>query len=329
MLDQSLHPRYRDPNDPDYPNGVWDLVGFAESVVANPNHHLGYYSRPEDEVPIQDANDLEWLRQWLDTAEIDWSANTFFHDTMGMRSCDDPNFIAHLYGDDPDAANGNPDAFSKHTVIEGPMDIYPAAYIVSGSLDRGTDYPGGPGHTIDDLGDPNDDVFSVPFAQLGTYVLNDRIMFNGYGNDQHLLWGSANNHWMERQCFLLGHKLEGRPWDTDPNEWNAAVEKVMDLRDDVGWWSRTLRYQDRRGITNVPDGIRVRRFTDEGNNRELLVVENWDLLEGRTFQFNGKNVNVPDDEGDELSILISLGDERPPTRMFPFIWRFREMQLRP
>jgi hypothetical protein len=299
-LDQAIHPRYTRP-------GGWSLPAFVDGCVDRVGgERVGLYTRPLEQIPLEEPENLDdWFLPWQDMCNTAGGANAYYHDVVGRRGGDDMNFVARLYD------RNEPGGFSEDTIIEGALDIYPTAYFVSASIDR-DGVEGGPGHAIANL---SKTLNRVPFPQFGTYLLNDRIMFDGQCNGQGLLWG---DYWVERQCFLLGHKFEGNPWETysapDGFTWNPAMKRVIDLRDPydaqsnpdgVGWWSRELRYQDRRGIRNVPGGIDVRRFEDNSDPEyptELFVIDNWSRLRGKTFTFAGSStpISIPDTQ---LSIV--------------------------
>jgi hypothetical protein len=295
-LDRSLHGRYQVP--------AFDVAAFARTTAAA-GWHVGYYSRPWDgyrlynRLPLPgNPINLDWWNGWLD-AQVGWGANAFYLDTVGWLDFGPPLDVATVLRDAPRV---------RDAVIEGALDLYPTANLVSLCLHYpGAGYPGGPGHTSDDLGPA---VPRVPFPQLGTRLLSDHILINGQANTGHELWGSANAYWTERQVFLLGHKYDAfTPYETwsSPGTANLALGLALGLRDRVQWWSREPRYCDRRGITALPAGVDVRRFVDQAGV-DLLVIDNWSQLTGRSFRFLGNQVAVPTAR---LSILEFPGTPCP------------------
>ena len=293
-LNQELQSRYGN-------SGVWDLVGFVTNRVYGGGggvaavRKAGYYTRPYPDVPLNDdttvvadgETNLVWFDQWLGVAKRDWRATAFYHDTMGERSCEDPNFVAELYRDH----------FSRSTAIEGATDVYPVAFLVSGILSQpGAGFPGGPDATISGMLSSST-TNRVIFPELVSYALNDRIMFDGTLNTGYLWWGSEHHYWVERQVFLLGHKYEtSHPDENGVEDWNDAFELAVNARKAVHWWGgREPRYQGTRGITNVPAGVRVRVFRDK-NDVNLLAFDRWEAPQGNlTIEFNGQQVSVPSD----------------------------------
>jgi hypothetical protein len=296
LLDTALHPRYQVPG--------FDIPSFAVFQQWK-GFHVGYYTRPwpdyllGEKLPLPTSpTNLAWWTEWLNKTEFQWNANAYFHDTLGSHYFGAPLNVAGLY----------PKPRFQNAMIEGAVDLYPTAYLVSNALH----YPfyedghlvggflGGPGHTLDDLGkldpgSPTGTVDMVPFPQLGNFILSDRLFFNGVSNSGGAVWGKAAQYWAERQNFLLGWKFDiQQPFDgwDDPNQDNPAVALTIALRDAAGWWQREPRYLDRRGLSQVPGAVDVRRFVDR-NGVDLLVIDNWHQVPGLTFQFLGKSLPVP------------------------------------
>lgn len=278
-----------------------DLPAFAKDVASS-GGHAGYYSRPQA-AHLDDATALfggltnaEWLKRWIRTENASWNANAFYIDTLGAGD----------YGDVLTVANLLKDELPRATLIEGALDAYPSAFMVSNSLH----YPGregGPDRTVENLGDTDSSsgsvITTVPFPRLGTYVLNDRLFFNGTSNDGYQWWGPEHGYWVERQAFLLGHKFDnGKPnedWNDPPKE-NVAVARAVKLRDAFGWWERRPRYLDRGGLTGIPEGIDVRRFLDE-DCTTLFAVDNPERLSKLSFKADGVEIPV---SSHFLSIIV-------------------------
>jgi hypothetical protein len=123
--------------------------------------------------------------------------------------------------------------------------------------------------------------------------LDDRIIFLGESNGDHMLWNT--NHgavfWGERQAFLLGCKLD---WIQRPDAGgsnNPAVLAIVDAWWRSGFWDRRPVYDDSVGLTDVPVGVDVRRFT--GNSGEtLLAIDNTAGVQSVTLTVDGRLVTL-------------------------------------
>jgi hypothetical protein len=74
----------------------------------------------------------------------------------------------------------------------------------------------------------------------------------------------------------------------------------------VGWWKLDPIYLDTAGITDVPEGVDVRRFV--GNDGDtLLAVDNWGRREGR-FRFKGMEIDLP---AAQIRVLMNPLENRP------------------
>jgi hypothetical protein len=264
--------------------------------------HVGYYSRPQAESMLDDEITLfdgltgkDWLLQWINKQSTEWGADAYYIDTLGAGYRGDGLTVATLIRDE----------LPNDTAIEGAVDIYPAAYMVSNSLHYdGGGRTGGPNHGVEDL---SVTLKAVPFAQLGAYILDDRIFFNGTSNSGHELWGAEHDYWMERQTFLLGFKYEtSYPMESfdDMTTMNKALALAVELRNESGWWARETRYRDLEGVTDIPDGIDLRRFEDK-DGVTVFTVDNWNGLTGLSFKDNGITVDIP---SDQLSIIVRDND---------------------
>src|SRR5262249_56592137 len=94
--------------------------------------------------------------------------------------------------------------FDPATVIEYPVDVYPGAFLVSGSLGAGA-WAGGPGRTPERLGAA---LTRTTVPAFGRYLLDDRVLFAGDSNGDGRCWGPGADYWTERQAFLLGAKFD-------------------------------------------------------------------------------------------------------------------------
>jgi hypothetical protein len=66
----------------------------------------------------------------------------------------------------------------------------------------------------------------------------------------------------------------------------------VQLRDQTGWWNRSPRYQDRRGLSEVPAGIDARRFVDAAGVN-LVAIDNWSQRAGLMMRVLGQPVAIP------------------------------------
>ena len=85
-----------------------------------------------------------------------------------------------------------------------------------------------------------------------------------------------------------------------PEQLNRALELILGERMRVGWWKLDPVYFDTAGLSEVPEGVDVRRFL--GNNGDtLLVVDNWHRRTGR-FRFLGVEIDLP---AEPIRVLVN------------------------
>jgi hypothetical protein len=274
----AMHPRY-----------IPDLPDFADAVVAD-GGLIGYYARPSEPYRFLDGSDPEYLAEflaWLAQNEAD-GANAFYLDTVGGLRYGDPLIMAEQFYT----------TFPAMTVIEFPVDLYPVAFLISGSLWGGESWPTMPGQTPDGFGD---EYVRATFPRFGRYLMDDRIMFLGGANGDWMFWSQVRGHncWTERQVFLLGAKFDAPAYiNGQPDYYNpvsSAVRQIIDEWNRVGWWAREPVYLDRAGISQLPDQVDVRRFEDK-NGVTLLVVDNWFERSNVSFRFDGTEIAVPEQQ---------------------------------
>jgi len=265
------------------------LPALIKSVTEE-NSRAGFYVRPKSPYGLLDKDvaaskpDRDFLFGWIKQNELDHKVNAHYVDVLGAKNFGAPLTIARMFGHE----------IPRESVIERIVDVYPAAALISGCLWGGLECRTAPGKTPEHLGK---DASCLTFPRFGRYLLNDRIVFLGESNGDHMYWGTTRGHdyFTERQVFLLGAKFDAMRLsesERTPNEMNRAVRMVLDERNRVDWWNRDPVYMDRRGLTEIPPDIDVRRFRGKGNV-DLLVIDNWKLATGRRFLFEGAPVAVP------------------------------------
>jgi hypothetical protein len=283
LEESALHPRYEP-----------DLLRVARRVAQE--GHVGFYARPR--APFgelvssngkQETPELASLRNWLERNRSVYGANAFYIDVLGARYFGDPLRVARLLKDTVDPA----------TVIEYPVDIYPTAFLVSGSLGGGS-WQGGPGRTLSRL---DGSLTRATFPSFGRYLLDDRMLLLGESNGDWRWWGPTADYWTERQAFLLGAKFDvihptenGKP---DGPE-DQALALAIEARERAGWWQRAPAYLDQRGLANIPSDVDVRRFRARDGG-DLLVVDNWNGRRDLRISLDGTPLALPDDR---LAIVI-------------------------
>lgn len=279
-----MHPRYR--------SFVPDLV---RTVAAE--GHVGFYSRPKSPYGSMtgtgeaDRQNLRFFVDWIEHNRVQLGANAFYLDVLGADYFGDALTLAKMFGR----------TFPRESVIEHAVDVYPAAFLISGSL-CGAGCDTSPGQTPKQLGKNRP---CVTFPRFGRYILDDRMIFLGESNGDHCFWGTARgySYWTERQVFLLGAKFDAihiAESERHPDRLNRALELTIKERKKVGWWARDPAYLDTVGLSEIPEGVEVRRF--RGNKGEdLLVIDNWKRRAGQHLRFLGRLMNIPETP---ISILV-------------------------
>ena len=279
-----MHPRYRDT-----------LPEFARRVIDR-GGMVGYYTRPRSpyaSIDNADNPDFAFLRQWTETNRQD-GANAFYLDVLGARTFGPPLAVARLLSS----------VLPEMSVIEWPVDVYPSAFLVGGSLWGGPQWRTVPGQELDASHT------RMTFPRFGRYLLDDRIIFLGCSNGDFMWWGPYRgwDHWTERQVFLLGAKFDaptrfkGQAGWIDPL--NPVVKRIVAEREQAMWWERAPRYRDRAGISELPKGVDVRHFVDR-DGVDLFVVDNPLRRRGTSFSFGRRRVAVPQRA---LSIVVAAAN---------------------
>lgn len=319
LLKHDIHPRY-----------LPSLLELA-TKIKRAGGQIGYYARPNIDGngirPLDESVNLEWLQRWLEKSENDYGANAFYIDVLGAEPAGDPLTVARLFKT----------VFPPATVIEWPVDIYPTAYLMGGSLWR----DGGPGIN------PGT-VSAASYPNFGRYILDDRIFFSGYSNGDFYTWGSGlggpgiynffgesrgtnrscidpptvgkycEPYWTERQTFLLGAKFDLEEVADDPKYpdiMNPAVRLTVSERDRVNWWAREPRYLDTKGVSEVRSAVDIRRFIDR-SGVTLLALDNWSAVAKIGLKLDGRSldIDVPLDSltGQPRQLFIFEATTAPP-----------------
>jgi hypothetical protein len=260
-----------------------DLPRLAEQVARE--GRVGFYARPRAHNLVDGSSpeDTAFLLDWLEVLQSQ-GANAFYVDILGGRYFGEPLKIARLVRDKLPAG----------VVIEHAVDIYPAAYLISGSLfDNPKAIPGRDLQALINAGSPSE----LRFERFGRYLLNDRVIFLGESNSDHRGWGPGHDYETERRAFLQGAKLDViHPAEGDPltAPMNKAVRIIISERRRVGWWALQPVYLDRQGVRGIPDGVDVRRF--RGRDRQtLLVFDNWRRRRNLRIMVDGLETPVPEE----------------------------------
>lgn len=276
---------------------VPELVQFQNQVISQ-GGLFGYYTRPKSPYGVlttPNSPHLQFLLNWNQSlAEL--GANAHYLDVVGG---------AYDLGNLVSVAEILRDRFPPTTVVEFAKDVFPTGFLISGSLWGGWDWETDPDLPQTILGTPQFQKGTC--LQFGRYVMDDRIVFLGGCNGDHVFWGvvTQKGYYTERTAFLLGAKfdvLDNRIAEqvSQPTTLNIAVDAAIQAWDSVGWWDREPEYRDRSGISNVSAGIDVRRFVDK-NGVNLFAVDNWSKLANRRFTFQGQVIQVPQQQ--RLSVL--------------------------
>jgi hypothetical protein len=251
--------------------------------------HVGFYTGVNDALGMGTSAGATWLRDW-------WSFNatrntdTSFVDQIG-RGAWGAEVSTHL----PRFSDGTiqPDA-----IIEGYVDVFPRAALLSGSLRmemRTCKLPATIG-TCDPACDRQ-----CAFLPLARTIMGNHIGYLGASNGDHVYMGAAANYDLERQAFLLGLKLD--LWN--PGVSAAVVERIRARRALVGWWAYQPVYLHQTRLSDVPVGVdaRLHRGSD---GRCFVTVDNVARVRNATLRVNGYVYAIeapPADQTPALSII--------------------------
>jgi hypothetical protein len=270
-----------------------DIPNFAKSVVSS-GYYVGYYSAPiytSSSGYLDSAGGVSWLSNWI-TSNQSYGANSFYIDTLARRYYGNPTNVVNLF------SNGT---IPKNSIIEGAVDIYPAAGLVSGALLGDENGCGAPQKT------PQNSVKSS-YPQFGRYILKDRILFSGAANTDYRFWGTGRwtlpgdtlSTYCEIPAWCNTNKLDVM----DPTN-NPVLDAINTTRMNSNWMQRQPVFLNTQGLdlSHIPStsAVRITLFQDSRRNH-LIAISNPKLESGLTFGFNNQTYTVPS-EGVGISIL--------------------------
>lgn len=286
-----------------------DIPDFIHSAVGS-GYYAGYYSSPiytGFSGYLDTTAGVSWLSNWI-TSNQSHGANSFYIDTLGRRFYGNPGNVLNLFADG---------TIPKNSIIEGAVDIYPVAGLVSGALLGDKNGCGAPQKT------PQNSVKST-YPQFGRYILKERILFAGETNTDYRFWGAGDwsqpgdslatscgipawcnsngpcANGTERLAFILGAKL-----DVEHPKNNPVLDAINAARMNSNWMQRQPVFLNAQGLdlSQIPStsAVRITLFQDSGG-KHLIAISNPRLESGLTFGFNYQTYTVPSD-GVGISIL--------------------------
>ena len=291
------------------PTHLPDIPNFAKSVVSS-GYYAGYYSAPVYTGAsgyLDTPAGISWIAKWINSNQS-YGANSFYVDTLGRSYYGNPTNVMNAL------TNGT---IPNNSIIEGAVDIYPAAGLVSGALLGDANGCGAPQRT------PQNSVKSS-YPQFGRYILRDRILFSGEANVDYRFWGTGNwttqgdtlatscglpawctangpcAYGTERLAFILGNKLDVMHPTNNP-----ILDAINTARINSNWMQRQPVFLNTQGLdlSQIPStsAVRITLFQDRGG-KHLIAISNPRLESGLTFGFNHQTYSVPS-EGLGISIL--------------------------
>lgn len=242
--------------------------------------HVGYYHRPPDKGSLENPQHRKFVLDWFDWAKSN-HADAFYLDVIGNDYYGDALLVAKFLRDQAPPA----------TVIEYSMDVYSLPALFSGSL-AGGDLKGS-SRAWRELLSGGREVATCP--EFGRYLIQDRTIFMGECNGDHVTWGRRNGYWGERQAFLLGAKLDVlSPWEGENpyGPLNLMVDAIIRERERVRWWSRDPVYLHRAHLEYVPREIDARVF-QASDGALLIACDNPLRLRGLKLKVAGTELEIP------------------------------------
>lgn len=276
------------PRDPSEPTGCClprvemhrRYVGLLDALVAEVRargDHVGFYAAPSGGA-LDEARGVDWLRRWIARNRA-FGANAFYVDVLGRMPLGEPSSVLAQFD------NGT---IPTDALIEGYVDVYPRAALLSGML-------GIPGVTSTPRGDP-ETCERCAFPAFARALMESRPAFAGVSNGDHRYFGPSARPPFEgeREVFLLGAKYDAG-LDVLPAVGPAQpsyLRDILDARASVRFNARAPRYRHTLGLSEISLGISVRRF-DTSDGAVLLAVDNPQRLEGASVRLRGQRVTLP------------------------------------
>ena len=248
--------------------------------------HVGHYARPRNTGPVAGADpnadaNRQWLLDWMDINLHQYNANEIYLDWFIARPLGPVLDVAYQFRDG---------VWGYETVCERAVDVYPTAFLMSGALWGGPDF-----NTVayETLSDAPLSQTGIAFPRLVRYLLDDRIIFLGESNGDHVLWSTNHGagYWGERQAFLLGCKLDWMQRPDAGGSDNPAVLAILEAWRQSNFWNRQPVYADTLGLTDVPAGVEVRRFTGSAGET-ILAIDNKAGVDSVTLTVDGQPVTL-------------------------------------
>ncbi len=273
FIDTSLHPRNAE-------------LPAVSAQIASEGGYIGHYARPRNTGPVAGTNvnapaNRQFLLDWITINRTQYNANMNYLDW----------FIARPIGPVLDVARQFRDGlWGYDTVCERAVDVYPTTFLMSGALWGGTNYNTTADLTLDDA--PLSQV-GISFPRLVRYVLDDRVIFLGESNGDHMLWGTSRGgyFWGERMAFLLGCKLDWAQHIDSGAGTNPAVPAIVEAWTQSRFWQRRPVYMDTIGLTDVPAAFDIRRFHG-ASGEVILAIDNSAGLPVVRFNLDGQPTTI-------------------------------------
>jgi hypothetical protein len=293
-----------------------DLPTLARELDAA-GQRVGYYTSPQWEYVGDPAYKLDretglaWLFDWI-AANERAGATAHYIDTLARVPWGSPDVVRELF-----AATGSCDALRARgldaycgriphdVLIEGAVDVYPAAGLLDGSL-SGVPVLGLASSRLE----PTRRTPFVAFPRLAFYLLREHVLHLGGYNSDFPFAGTydtdgdgdldgaddpAQWYWAEQQAFLLGARITGSHLEVDvPGVGRVPNPRLLALiaeRERVDFFGRRARYRDRIGLTSIPPDVVASRFVDR-DGRTLVAVSNPTGRSGLTIAVDGVAVPV-------------------------------------
>ena len=273
LIDTNLHPRNA------------ELPAISAQIVAE-GGRIGHYVRPRNAGPVAGTHpaadgNRQFMLDWIEKNRVEFAGNMNYLDWFIARPLGPVLDVAHQFRDG---------LWGEGTVCERAVDVYPTAFMMSGALWGGARFQTTAALTLEDA-PPGQ--MGISFPRLVRYVLDDRVIFLGESNGDHVLWGTSRGgyFWGERMAFLLGCKLDWMQREDSGAGANPAVPAIVQAWTESQFWQRQPVYLDTLGLNNVPPAFDIRRF--RGSSGEtILAIDNSVGLPVVRFQLDSHPVTV-------------------------------------